>query len=702
MALEQVSDYLSQMTEDMSELTKYLGDNHRALGLGIGAAVGAATLGYYLLSPPRSLMEAPIDLNRQSVEVPGGEYARVSVLCEDGKLVETLSGNVNTLYEGFQRGLEMSKNNPCLGWRTSPEGPFEWMTYGNVAEKAHNFGSGLLSRGLQSNPETFLGIFSQNRVEWTVTEQACNMYSMVIVPLYDTLGPQAVTYIVNQAKLSTIVCDKSDKAVKLLQNEGISCVKCIIVMDAISEDARKMAEECHVELVPFSEVEEQGKQNLQEAVPPKPDDLCTICYTSGTTGNPKGAMLSHKNIVAACAGVAVTFEQKFKMTPDDVHISYLPLAHIFERLVQCYLFSCGARIGFFQGDVRKLTDDIKELRPTIFATVPRLLNRIYDKVMAGAASAGVVKRLLLSVALKRKEAALNRGVFNNDTLWDKVVFKKIQENLGGRVKYIVTGAAPLSPTIMTFLRCAMGCFVFEGYGQTESAAAASLTFPMDFSVGHVGIPVACVKIKLDDVPDMNYYAKDGKGEICVKGASVFKGYLHEPEKTAETIDANGWLHTGDIGTWTPQGTLKIIDRKKHIFKLAQGEYIAPEKIEGVYLRSPLVGQVFVHGESLQACLVGVVVPDEVAFPQLASSKGITGDMAELCKNAALKKEVMDSIIALGKKSSLHSFEQVKDLYLCPEPFSVENGLLTPTFKSKRPQLRDFFQDQITEMYSKLT
>ncbi|XP_078659799.1 long-chain-fatty-acid--CoA ligase 1-like isoform X1 [Branchiostoma floridae x Branchiostoma belcheri] len=702
MALEQVSDFLNQMTEDMSELTRYLADNQRALGLGIGAAIGAATLGYYMLSSPRSLMEAPIDLSRQSVEVPGGEYARISVLCKDGKLAETLCGDVNTLYECFQRGLKVSNNGPCLGWRTSPTGPYEWMTYGDVAERARNFGSGLIARGLQPNPDTFLGIFSQNRVEWTVTEQACNMYNMVVVPLYDTLGPQAITFIVNQAKLSTIVCDKSEKAVKLLQSEGISCIKCIMVVEAISEDARKMAEECHVELVPFSDVEEQGKQNPQDAVPPKPDDLCTICYTSGTTGNPKGAMLSHKNIVAGCAGVAVTFEQKFSMTSEDVHISYLPLAHIFEKLVQCYLFCNGARIGFFQGDVRKLTDDIKELRPTIFATVPRLLNRIYDTVMTKAANAGVVKRLLLNMALKRKEAAMNRGVFNNQTMWDKLVFKPIQENLGGRVKYIVTGAAPLSPAIMMFMRSAMGCLVFEGYGQTETSGAATVTFPMDFSIGHVGIPLACLKIKLDDVPDMNYYAKDGKGEICVKGANVFKGYLHEPEKTAETIDANGWLHTGDIGAWTPQGTLKIIDRKKHIFKLAQGEYIAPEKIEGVYLQSPLVAQVFVHGESLQACLVGVVVPGEQTFPQLASSKGITGDMAELCKNAELKKEVMDSITALGKKSGLHSFEQVKDLYLCPEPFSVENGLLTPTFKSKRPQLKDFFKNEITEMYSKLT
>lgn len=205
-------------------------------------------------------------------------------------------------------------------------------------------------------------------------------------------------------------------------------------------------------------------------------------------------------------------------------------------------------------------------------------------------------------------------------------------------------------------------------------------------------------MKLEDVADMNYFSVNNEGEICIKGTNVFKGYLKDPEKTKETLDEDNWLHTGDIGRWQPNGTLKIIDRKKNIFKLAQGEYIAPEKIENIYVRSRAVLQVFIHGESLRSSLVAVVVPDPDVFPSFAAKLGVKGSLEELCQNQVVKKAILEDLQRLGKESGLKSFEQVKSIFVHPEPFSIENGLLTPTLKAKRAELSKYFQTQINSLY----
>lgn len=346
-------------------------------------------------------------------------------------------------------------------------------------------------------------------------------------------------------------------------------------------------------------------------------------------------------------------------------------------------------------------DDIKELQPTVFPSVPRLLNRVYDKVMAGVSSSAI-KSKLLHMGLSSKEKEIQNGIIRNNSVWDKLVFSKLQQSLGGKVRLVTTGSAPLSPKILMFLRCCMGCPVLEGYGQTECGAICCLQMPGDGTIGDVGPPLRCNSIKLADVPDMNYNASENKGEICVKGFNVFQGYLKDPEKTKEAIDADGWLHTGDVGEWTPAGCVKIIDRKKHIFKLAQGEYIAPEKIENVFVRSPLVAQVYVHGDSLKSCIVAIVVPDPETVPKYAEEKlNLKGQMSEICQNEEFKKAVLASMVDIGKKAGLSSLEQAKDIFLFPELFSVENGLLTPTFKAKRADLKKYFASEIDQMYPKL-
>uniref|UniRef100_A0A8D0Z3P4 Long-chain-fatty-acid--CoA ligase n=1 Tax=Sus scrofa TaxID=9823 RepID=A0A8D0Z3P4_PIG len=619
--------------------------------MGFGAFAALTTFWY--ATRPRAL-KPPCDLAMQSVEVAGSDGARRSAILDSDEPLAYFYDDVRTLYEGFQRGIRVSNNGPCLGSR-KPDQPYEWLSYKQVEDMSECVGSALIHKGFKAGPENFVGIFAQNRPEWVIIEQGCFAYSMVVVPLYDTLGTEAITYIINKGELSLVFVDKPEKANLLLEgveNKLIPGLKTIILMDSYGIDLLERGKKCGVEIMSMKALEDLGRANRRKPKPPAPEDLAVICFTSGTTGNPKGAMITHRNVVSDCSAFVKVTEKTFSPSSDDTLISFLPLAHMFERVVECVMLCHGAKIGFFQGDIRLLMDDLKALQPTIFPVVPRLLNRMFDR-----------------------------------------------SSLGGKVRLMVTGAAPVSATVLTFLRAALGCQFYEGYGQTECTAGCSLTVPGDWTAGHVGAPMPCSLIKLVDVEEMNYLAAKGEGEVCVKGPNVFQGYLKDPAKTAEALDKDGWLHTGDIGKWLPNGTLKIIDRKKHIFKLAQGEYIAPEKIENIYLRSEPVAQVFVHGESLQAFLIAIVVPDVETLGHWAQKRGFVGSFEELCRNKDVKKAILEDMLRLGRDAGLKSFEQVRGISLHPELFSIDNGLLTPTMKAKRPELRNYFRSQIDELYS---
>uniref|UniRef100_A0AAZ3PUT6 Long-chain-fatty-acid--CoA ligase n=1 Tax=Oncorhynchus tshawytscha TaxID=74940 RepID=A0AAZ3PUT6_ONCTS len=640
----QAQELLRQLQiPELEDVCQYMHSLPANILMGVGALAALTT--YWYATRPKAL-KPPCDLNMQSVAMTGDGYVRRSILNNNDEHMTHYYSDARTMYEVFLRGMRVSSE-PCLGSR-KPNQPYKWLSYREVAEKAECIGSALLHRGHSQTGDKHIGIFSQNRPEWTISELACYTYSLVCVPLYDTLGLEAIEYIIDQG---------------------------------MSQGNHKW------HLV-------QG----HTSAPPTPDDLALICFTSGTTGNPKGGMLTHGNVIANCAAFIKITEVHCMLNLHDIHMSYLPLAHMFERVVEGVILVHGARIGYFQGDIRLLMDDLKTLQPTVFPVVPRLLNRMFDKIFGQANTP--LKRWLLVFASRRKHAEMMNGVVRKDSLWDKLIFQKVQNSLGGRVRLMITGAAPVSPTVLTFLRAALGCQFYEGYGQTECTAGCTMSVPGDWTAGHVGAPLPCNYVKLADVTEMNYFAANGEGEVCVKGPNVFKGYLNDPEKTKEALDQDGWLHTGDIGKWLPNGILKIVDRKKHIFKLAQGEYIAPEKVENIYIRSDPVAQIFVHGDSLQACLVGIVVPDPDFLPGWAKKKGIEGSYLEMCASK-LKNAILEDILRLGKEGGLKSFEQVRDISLHTEMFSVQNGLLTPTLKAKRTDLRSHFQEQIDLLYAKI-
>ncbi|MFT7807704.1 long-chain-fatty-acid-CoA ligase 1 isoform X1 [Arapaima gigas] len=668
--------------EDVRQYVRSLSTN-TLMGMGAFAAITT----YWLATRPRAL-KPPCDLSMQSVEVEGGEFARRSVLMNDDKLITHFYSDTHTMYEMFQRGKRVSNNGPCLGSR-KPNKPYEWLSYQEVADRAEQLGSALLHRGHSQSGDKFIGIFSQNRPEWMIAELACYTYSLVPVPLYDTLGTEAIGYIIDKVSISTVVCDVADKARLILDCVATKehTVRTIALMDSFDADLVTRGKKYGIEIL-----------SLKELEPPRPEDLALICFTSGTTGNPKGAMLTHRNVVSNCSAF-------IKITKVCLHVvicvktglscgaTSLTALLCPQGVVLCH----GAQIGFFQGDIRLLMDDLKMLRPTIFPVVPRLLNRMFDRIFRQANTP--LKRWLLDFASRRKEADLRSGVVRNDSMWDRLIFSKVQVGWRCCLMYNAgtTGGTVRNHHAMTI---PLSQF-YEGYGQTECTAGCTMSMPGDWTAGHVGAPLPCNLVKLVDVAEMNYYAVNGEGEVCVKGPNVFQGYLKDPEKTAEAIDRDGWLHTGDIGKWLLNGTLKIVDRKKHIFKLAQGEYIAPEKIENIYIRSDPVAQAFVHGDSLQACLVGIIVPDPDLLPGWAKNRGLEGSYVELCRSKELKNAILEDILRLGKESGLKSFEQVKDIVLHPEMFSVQNGLLTPTLKAKRADLRGHFREQIDQLYAKI-
>uniref|UniRef100_A0A1X7TMP3 long-chain-fatty-acid--CoA ligase n=1 Tax=Amphimedon queenslandica TaxID=400682 RepID=A0A1X7TMP3_AMPQE len=561
------------------------------VGLGLVAA-GAI---YYLASRrERERISVPID--NQSIELSGG--VRISRYCVNEELLAYKYEDSQTLYEAFMRGKRVSNDGHCLGWRETKTSPYQWLKYSEVEERFMNFGSGLSKIGVAAGQETFLGVYSSNCIEWTITEQSCHAYSRIVVALYDTLGPEAVAHIINQATL----------------------------YDA---------------------------------------------------------------------------EESIVLSPGDCHISFLPLAHMMERCVQVVVFMNGLKLGYMFGDIKNLVNDIQVLKPTIFISVPRLLNRIYDKVLSGVNS-NKTKKWLFDTAFKSKLSEVKRGILRRDSIWDYIVFGNIQKLLGGNVRLIITGSAPISERVVYFYQVAFGCYIVEGYGQTETSSGCTMSLPADTTCGHVGPPVPSAKVKLVDVPDLNYFASNGEGEICFKGPSCTSGYFKEEEKTKALIDEDGWVHSGDIGKWLPNGALKITDRVKHIFKLSQGLYIAPEKVENVCSRSPFIAQMFLYGDSLRSSCVAIVVPDEEVLTQWAGEHDKGGkSFEELCTDEEVKKAIFDDLYNVGKRDGLSSLEIPKAIELTSTAFSVENDLLTPTFKLKRPAARTKYMPDIVEMYSQL-
>mmetsp|Transcript_16852 Transcript_16852/g.42513 ORF Transcript_16852/g.42513 Transcript_16852/m.42513 type:complete len:811 (-) Transcript_16852:294-2726(-) len=770
---------------------------------------------------------------------------------------------VNTVWHVFLRTCAKFPQRQFLGHRAylpqGGRGDYTWETYesakAHVAKIAQGLTGvcGLTSQG-QGPQQARVGIYSINRPEWTKCLLAAMSQRIVAVPLYDTLGPNATTYIIDHAELTVVLCERS-KLESLLKGKGKSGrMRTAVVFEDIGEKEKSMGQQAGVKVMSLSEmcgggggasVASRGMPTdgmspvgssptgmmpgMQQGMPqqmfpgnamgmqpgmqqpmnmgggmmmpqmaampmmmppassgammggapvrmsggsfggsseaesvsggnfgvmprgmefssgmqgsptaaggsnPTPSDWSYIMYTSGTTGEPKGVVLSHQNVLAPVAGLLLgTDPNKHFVDENDTYLSFLPLAHIYECNTEMTMVAGGGRIGFFCGDpVAMLKEDLPMLKPTIFAAVPRIYSRMYDKVGQGMEAKGFLFKGLYKMALKKQGAKVAAGAPRSG-FYDKL-FKKVQTAFGGNIRIMASGAAPLSADMALWAKTVFGCPVCQGYGMTEnSGAAVAMSTALNTS-GTVGGPLPCIEVKLVDTDDYKVsdrypdssaqfdrqFSFKGKfdarnagkgvqrGEVCMRGPGVCLGYYKMEKETREVIDSQGWLHTGDIGQWNPDGSLSIIDRKKNIFKLAQGEYVAPEAIEAACTPSKWVSQVFVYGNSLEYCTVAIVVPDKDTIMPYAKSKGINGSLQDVCKSEAIKSFIYADMKLLATEAGVKGYEMPKDICLEGEVnglgqgFNIDNDCLTPTLKMRRPQLQKRYQAKIDAMYAGL-
>lgn len=394
------------------------------------------------------------------------------------------------------------------------------------------------------------------------------------------------------------------------------------------------------------------------------------------------------------------------LVPDDVFIDYLPAPHVFDQFMFVAALLAGCSMGYYQGNPLKLMDDCAVLQPTVFPSVPRLYNKIFTRINGVFENSTGCKGWLIrkGVASKMHYLTQNDQASYTSGCYDALVFSKIKKLLGGRVKLMITASAPISKEVLEVMKIAFCCPVLEAYGLSETSGAVTVTKPEDPHSGTVGGPIKHCAIRLKDLPDMDYRITDKpfpRGEICVRSPCITPGYFMRPDKTAEAIDQYGYLNTGDVGVIYPNGTVRILDRSKNIFKLSQGEYVAPEKCENIFIQSPYIAQCMQYGDSLKNYCVAIVVPEPAEVEAFAQSKGKTAAAVLQEQDADFKKVIMDDIAKLARDKKLNSLEKPKDIFLAAEAFSVENDILTPTFKLKRNIGKKVYQAQIDEMYARL-
>nr|KJB64463.1 hypothetical protein B456_010G050200 [Gossypium raimondii] len=516
--------------------------------------------------------------------------------------VETSWEGISTLAELFEQACKQHADKPLLGTRKmilrevevtedgrSFEkvhlGDYEWLTYGKTFETVCDFASGLVQLGHKR--EERVAIFADTREEWFIALQSCFRLNVTVVTIYASLGEEALCHSLNETEVTTVICGNKELK-KLVNISGqLDTVTRVICMD----DEFASSATSRWTISSFADVKSVGRASPLDADLPLSADVAVIMYTSGSTGLPKGVMMTHGNVLATVSAVMTIVPG---LGSKDVYLAYLPLAHILELAAENLIPAVGGIIGY--GTPLTLTDtsnkikrgtkgDATVLSPTVMAAVPAILDRVRDGVRKKVDAKGGLAKKLFDLAYSRRLSAINGSWFGawglEKFLWDFLVFKKVRAVLGGRIRFLLSGGAPLSADTQRFINICLGAPIGQGYGLTETCAGATFSEVDDTSIGRVGSPLPCSFVKLVDWPEGGYLISDSpmpRGEIVVGGPSVTLGYFKNEEKTKEVykVDERGmrWFYTGDVGQFHADGCLEIIDRKKDIVKLQHGEYVS--------------------------------------------------------------------------------------------------------------------------------
>lgn len=551
---------------------------------------------------------------------------------------------------------------PSLGSKENGK----WITYmpDEVKNICDNLSYGLMQLGLERGDK--IAIISNNRPEWNFADFGMQQCGVINVPVYTTLTEPEYAFIFNDAEVK--YCFVSDESLlKKVRNiqSSVPSLKDIYTFNKI-EGAKHYSE---LVLLGEKNKNESKLEAIKQAI--APNDLATILYTSGTTGNPKGVMLSHNNLVSNVIAV----RDLPKLPPNSVALSFLPLCHSYERILT-YLYSFLGFTVYYAESLEKIVDNIKELKPHAFSCVPRLIEKVYDRIMdKGKELTGVKKALFfwaVDVAMQFEKGKDQGWWFNKKlSIANKLIFSKWREALGGNVRAMISGGAALNPKLARIFWAA-DIPVLEGYGLTETSPVIAVNnfLPNSVRFGTVGPVIEGVTVKIAD-----------DGEILCKGPNVMLGYYKRPDLTDEVIDSDGWFHTGDIGVIVENRFLKITDRKKEIFKTSGGKYIAPQALENKLKESRFIEQAMVVGES-QKFASAIIVPAFLFVREWAERKGLALKSNEdLIASKDVHDRIKEEIIEVNK--SLAQYETIKDFILLPKEWSVDSGELTPKMSLKR-------------------
>ncbi|KAK1301201.1 hypothetical protein QJS10_CPB13g01210 [Acorus calamus] len=647
--------------------------------------------------------------------------------------VETAWEGISTLAELFEQSCKKYAFKRLLGTRQliSREmeatadgrsfeklhlGSYEWLNYGQAFEVVCNFSSGLVALG--HGRQERAAIFADTRAEWLIALQGCFRRNITVVTIYASLGEEALAHSLNETEVTTVICGHRELK-KLADISGqLDTVKRVIYMndEGASAEVALTENRTNWKLVSFMDVQRLGQESPVDADLPVSADIAVIMYTSGSTGMPKGVMMSHGNVLATLSAVMTIVPG---LGSKDVYMAYLPLAHILELAAESVMLAVGCAIGY--GSPLTLTDtsnkikrgtkgDASALGPTLMTAVPAILDRVRDGVRKKVDAKGGLSKKLFEIGYDRRLSAINGSWFGawglEKILWDFIVFRKVRAVLGGNIRFLLSGGAPLSADTQRFINICLGAPIGQGYGLTETCAGGSFTEYDDTSVGRVGAPLPCSFVKLIDWVEGGYRVTDSpmpRGEIIIGGPNVTAGYFKNEEKTNEVykVDERGmrWFYTGDIGRFYPDGCLEIIDRKKDIVKLQHGEYVSLGKVEAALIVSPYVDNLMMYADPFHNYCVALVVPSPNSVEEWAQKWGITyTDFSDLCHKEETVKEVHDSLIKTGKKVRLDKFEIPSKIKLLPDPWTPETGLVTAALKLKREAIRKAFSEELSKLY----
>ncbi|KAK3034012.1 hypothetical protein RJ639_033297 [Escallonia herrerae] len=718
--------------EDSPTIGKGRGGDYLSAFKGQGSygIVGAAIVALLIPLLLSTIFLGKKKMKQRGVQVQvGGEAGLAMRNAKSARLIEVPWGGATTMAVLFEQACRKHSRQRFLGTReliskefvTASDGrkfeklhfgDYQWETYGKVFDRACNFASGLIKLG--HDVDTRAAIFSETRAEWLIAFQGCFRQNITVVTIYASLGDDALIHSLNETQVSTLICDYKQLKKLAAVSSSLKTIKNVIYFE--DNEAESSGNISNWTVSAFSEVEKLGKNEPVQPRLPIKTDVALIMYTSGSTGLPKGVMITHGNIVAMTAAVMTIVP---RVGRNDVFLGYLPLAHVFELAAESVMMTAGCAIGY--GSALTLTDtsnkikkgtkgDATVLKPTLLTAVPAILDRVREGVLKKVEEKGGYTQKLFNIAYKRRLAAIEGswlGAWGLEKLfWDAIIFKMIRSILGGEIRLMLCGGAPLSGDTQRFINICMGVPIGQGYGLTETCAGGAFSEFDDTSVGRVGPPVPCCFIKLVSWEEGGYTTSDKpmpRGEVVIGGANVTAGYFNNDGKTSEVykVDERGmrWFYSGDIGMFHPDGCLEIIDRKKDIVKLQHGEYISLGKVESALASSNYVDNLMVHADPFHNYSVALVVPSRQILEKWAQDAGIEyKDFAMLCNRPEAVREVQQSLSKVAKAAKLDKFEIPAKIKLVPDAWTPESGLVTAALKLKREQVKSKFKDDLKKLY----